>query len=74
MDSYSNCKKLMPGIVTGTPRKVCKPVVDGIYTGVKKEGDTKVGSDIKGVKASATKNSVGQFGGFSAPEGESYKR
>ena len=67
-------RKVMAGIVTGTPRKVFKPVVDGIFCGVRKEPDTKIGSDIKGVKPSATKHSLGQYGGFNGPEAETYKR
>ena len=62
---------LMRGIVSGLARKTSsKPVVDGIYTGVVQKPQVKIGSDIKKVKASATMNSVGQFGGMTSPEGQ----
>jgi hypothetical protein len=72
MDMTKN--QIMAGIVRGTPRKSHKPVVDGIVSGVRKMMDPKVGSDIKNVKASATKNAVGQFGGFSGPESDQMRR
>jgi hypothetical protein len=60
---------LMAGIVSGHPRKVVKPVIDGIYTGVPKGNSTGIGETHK-ITASATQKSVGQFGGLSAPEGK----
>jgi len=66
----SGKSQLMQNIVTGTPKKTSsKPVVDGIYCGVEQTSKTKIASDIKGVKPSATTHAVGQFGGFTPIEG-----
>ena len=60
--------QVMNGIVRGTGKGLSKPIIDGIVCGVPKQMKEKVGSDIKNVKASATKHATGQFGGFSGPE------
>ena len=66
----SGKSQLMQNIVTGTPQKTSsKPVVDGIYCGIVQKPQTKITSDIKGVKPSATTHAVGQFGGFTPIEG-----
>jgi hypothetical protein len=61
--------QLMAGIVTGHAKKTSRPVVDGIYTGVQAGKDGGIGETHK-VKPSATRNSVGQFGGLNSPEGK----
>ena len=60
--------QLMAGIVTGHAVKTSRPIVDGIFTGVQKTCSTGIG-ETKKVHPSATRHSVGQFGGLSAPEG-----
>ena len=60
--------QLMAGIVSGHAVKTSRPIIDGIFTGVHKTSDKGIG-ETKKVTPSATKHSVGQFGGMSAPEG-----
>ena len=61
--------QLMAGIVSGHAKKTSRPIIDGIYSGVQAGKDTGIG-ETKKVHASATRHSVGQFGGLSAPEGK----
>jgi hypothetical protein len=66
--------QVMNGIVRGVAKKMHKPIIDGIVCGVRQEPQTKVGSDIKNVKPSATMKAVGQFGGFNGPESSQKSR
>lgn len=61
--------QLMAGIVSGHAVKTSRPIIDGIFTGVHKSCDTGIG-ETKKVTPSATRHTVGQFGGLSAPEGK----
>jgi hypothetical protein len=60
----------MDGIVSGIPKKMHKPIADGIVTGVKKDMAPSIRPFTVGVKPAATQASVGVFGAGRTPEGD----
>ena len=63
----SKSGNLMDGIVSGLPKRVTPPIVDGIIRGISR--GMKV-SSVSSVQASATKNEKGAFGAGNFPEGK----
>ena len=60
----------MDGIATGLPRKINRPVVDGIVMGCRADLHPKVPPPVHTVKASATTYSTGVFGAMPTPMGD----
>jgi hypothetical protein len=58
---------LMDGIVSGLPKRVSPPVVDGIFRGIEKGVR---GGAMSSVASSATRNDKGAFGAGVFPEGK----
>ena len=58
---------LMDGIVTGRPRKVSPPIVDGIIRGIPKGMSSR---GVQSVAASATRDDKASFGAGRFPEGK----
>ena len=59
----------MDGIVAGIPKKVHRPIADGIISGCKKDLNPKLMPDLHSVKPSATQSSEGVFGAGRTPQG-----
>ncbi len=60
----------MDGIYPGLPKKMHRPIADGIVTGIKKDMAPSIRPVVMPAKPSATQNSVGVFGAGRTPEGD----
>ena len=60
---------LMEGIVVGLTKRVSPPIVDGIHRGIPKHKSAGMDGQVSQVKASSTKDMVGNFGAGIFPEG-----
>ena len=61
---------VMDGIYTGIPKKVHRPVADGIVCGLPKDLKPSIKADTMKVHPSATTFSAGVFGAGATPQGE----
>lgn len=60
----------MDGIYSGLPRKMHRPVADGIVCGLRKDMKPSVRANDVKVKPSATQFSAGVYGAGATPQGE----
>ena len=60
----------MDGIVSGLPKKMHKPIADGIVVGIKKDMAPSIRPQVMKVAPSATQSAVGVFGAGRTPEGD----
>ena len=60
----------MDGIYAGIPKKMHKPIADGIVSGVKKDLAPSIRPVVCKVAPSATQSAVGVFGAGRTPEGD----
>ena len=60
----------MEGIYTGIPRKMHRPVADGIVGGLHKDMKPSVRANDVKVKPSATQYSAGVYGAGATPQGD----
>jgi hypothetical protein len=60
----------MDGITPGIPKKMHKPIADGIVTGIKKDMAQSIQPMLTKCAPSATQSSVGVFGAGRTPEGD----
>ena len=60
----------MDGIFGGLPKKMHKPIADGIVCGIKKDLAPSIRPEVMKVHPSATQASVGVFGAGRTPEGD----
>lgn len=60
----------MDGIYAGLPKKMHKPIADGIVSGMKKDMAPSIRPVVCKVEPSATQSSVGVFGAGRTPEGD----
>jgi len=61
---------VMEGIYTGIPRKMYRPVADGIVGGCTKDMNPSIKANNVKVAPSATQYSVGVFGAGATPQGD----
>lgn len=61
---------VLDGIYTGIPRRMNRPVADGIVCGLKKEMNPSIQPFTHKVMPSATQVSVGVFGAGASPQGQ----
>ena len=61
---------VLEGIYTGIPRKMNRPVADGIVCGISKDMKPSVKANDVKVSPSATQFSVGVFGAGATPQGD----
>ena len=61
---------VMEGIYSGLPRKMHRPIADGIVGGLKKDLNPSIRANETKVNPSATQFSAGVFGGGPTPQGD----
>jgi hypothetical protein len=61
---------VMEGIYTGIPRKMHRPVADGIVSGLHKDMKPELKPEMTKCKPSATQFSIGVFGAGATPQGD----
>ena len=61
---------VLEGIYCGIPKKMSRPIADGITTGLKKDMKQSLNPDLVKVAPSATQVSVGVFGAGRTPQGD----
>jgi hypothetical protein len=61
---------LMDGIVSGLPRKILPPTIDGIVRGIQKHQAHSLSADTMKMKSSPTSMALGDFGAGQFPQGK----